>query len=88
MNRHKQVLAIGRKVVGRGCNYSEANKRMRRVKYWRVANVQDKMVILRAVLDAAGLTEVLVKSATLSHYNGVIDNYGINLYVPLAWGNE
>ena len=88
MNRHKQVLAIGRSIVGRGCNYSEANKLTRRIKYWGcVKNVDEKIAQLRTALDAAGLNDVQIRKAT-RWYNSEQFYAGINLYEPVTWFTE
>lgn len=90
MNRHKQVLAIGRSIVGRGCNYSEANTLTRRIKYYGARATAEKLTALRTALDAAGLNEVVVKGGECCYAScgGTHDNYSIVLLEPVAWFTE
>lgn len=90
MNRHKQVLAIGRGIVGRGCDYSEANKNTRRIKWYGARATTEKLTALRTALNAAGLNEVVVKGGKCCYAScgGVHDNYSIVLLEPKAWFTE
>ena len=88
MNRHKQVLEIGRDVICQGCDYSEPNALTRRIKYFGVGDARKKAEHVREVLDAAGLNEVQVKVCNYYHYNGTILDYSIILLEPIAWFNE
>ncbi len=85
MNRHKQVLEIGRSVLGVGCNYSELNSTQRRIKYYLCEATVEKMDMLRTCLDAAGLHKVIVE-ATDSYRNGMPRyNANITLRIPRHW---
>ena len=90
MNRHKQVLAIGRSIVGRGCDYSEANRLTRRIKYYGAHATAERLAALRKALDAAGLYEVVVKGGdcTYGSCGGTHYNYSTVLLVPIAWFTE
>lgn len=88
MNRHKQVLAIGRAVLGRGCDYSEPNTLTRRIKYYNMRATEERITALRVALDANGFTAVQVKAVN-SFYNGaIICHASITLLVPIAWKDE
>jgi len=89
MNRHKQVLEIGRTVLGRGCDYSEANKLTRRIKYHCCRATEERLRDLRNTLNAAGLGDVEVKATNVySPYAGVLQGASITLLVPINWFDE
>lgn len=88
MNRHKQVLQIGRAVLGRGCNYSEPNMLTRRIKYYGLKATPERLAALRAVLNCSGLNEVVVKATANDSCYGSTPDYSITLFEPKAWFTE
>jgi len=88
MNRHKQVLTIGRSIIGRGCDYSEANKLTRRIKWYGAQATAERMTALRKALDAAGLNEVVVEATASDNCYGRTPGYSITLFEPKAWFTE
>ncbi len=83
MNKHQHVLAIATNVIGHHCDYSEARKGYRRVKYHNTVVNAKVIATLRRRFKAAGLSEVNVSVVNAARWWGNIAS--IVLQVPHSY---